>query len=51
MLSIEKSKSLNVTRLSFVPRKITYYKIFTKYCSFPCTLQKPKETFSHRVPC
>ena len=41
--------SLNVTRISFIPRKITYNYFFTKYCSFLYTLPKLKKN-SHRCP-
>ena len=36
-------KSLNVTRISFIPRKITYNYFLTKYYSFPYTIQNLKK--------
>ena len=39
----KKNKCLNITWISFIPRKITYNYFFTKYCSFLYTLQKLKK--------
>ena len=46
MISVKKSKCLYVTRISFIPRKITYNYFLTKYCSFPYTIQNLKKKFA-----
>ena len=43
MIFVKMSKCLNVTRISFIPRKMTYNYFLTKYYSFPYTIQNLKK--------